>query len=106
MGEDQPLSQNLQDHYAAIESEFKISHEGTSDEIASRALTKLSQLIPEATEELISIVRNGDKEDAVRLQAIKLVFEYTLGKPVPKSTNESDIDKIISSLKSSPAPVQ
>jgi hypothetical protein len=54
--------------------------------------------LPEAGNQLLGILRKGGKEDAVRLQAVKLIFEYTLGKPAAKSTKEDDVQKLIDSL--------
>lgn len=103
MNEDDALSVNLQNYRKAIEEEYKAGSTGTSDELADLAKTRLALLLPEASETLCSILHTGSKEDAVRLSAVKLVFEYTLGKPVPKTDKESDTDKIIRELMASPS---
>lgn len=99
MGEEKKLSEGLKSYEQARSEEFAISTKGTSDEIAENAREKLALLLPEASNELLHILRVGNKDDAVRLQAVKLVFEYTLGKPAAKSTKESDVDKLIESLR-------
>jgi hypothetical protein len=98
MSEDESLGQNLKTYEEARKEEFDVAENGLSDEIATRARTHLANLLPDAAEELTHIVRVGNKDDAVRLQAIKLVFEYTLGKPAAKSTKEDDVDKVIKAL--------
>ena len=98
MSEDQPLSDNLAVYQQAIQEEYELAHSGTSDELASVAQERLFQLLPEASERLLAILCNGDKDDAVPFQAIKFIFEYTLGKPAIALTKENDVDKIIKQL--------
>jgi hydroxylamine reductase (hybrid-cluster protein) len=100
MTDEDPLVEHLKSYEQARNEEFVISTKGTSEEVAEKAREKLALLLPEASNELLHILRVGNKDDAVRLQAVKLVFEYTLGKPAPKGTKESDTDKIIKSLMS------
>ena len=92
------LADGLKSYQQAILEEFEIAANGTSDEIASKARERLALLLPEAGNQLLGILRKGGKEDAVRLNAIKLIFEYTLGKPAAKNTKEDDVDRLIKSL--------
>lgn len=92
------LAASLKSYHQAMREEFEIAKNGTSDEIAEKAREKLALLLPEASNQLLTILRKGGKEDAVRLNAVKLVFEYTLGKPAAKSTKEDDVTKLINSL--------
>ena len=93
MSEDQPLSANLAEHYKAIESEFALSEPSSPVELA---YGKLNSLLDEATQALESILLNAES-DAVRMSGIKLVFEYTLGKPGANS-GEDELSKLIQSL--------
>lgn len=104
MSEDAPLSINLQQYKAALQAEFELGKYGTSDELADVAKERLALLLPEASETLASILHNGTKDDTVRLNAVKMIFEYTIGRPVAKTTDESDINKIINGLMQAPAP--
>lgn len=97
------LAQGLKTYQQALMEEFEVALNGTSDEIAEKAREKLALLLPEAGNQLLTILRNGGKEDAVRLNAVKLVFEYTLGKPAAKNTKEDDFGKILKSLQAEPA---
>lgn len=100
MPEDNPLSQNIQNYHKAIESEFALT---PLDDDASLARTKLLSLLTTATRSLEAILINGDT-DTVRLSAVKLVFEHTLGKP-GSLTADNDLQRIIGSLiPSAPAP--
>lgn len=92
------LSESLSDYHKAIREEFTLATKGTSDEIADEARSKLALLLPDASNELLRILRGGTKEDTVRLGAVKLIFEYTLGKPGTKKTEESDYNKILKEL--------
>lgn len=92
------LSESLKDYYTAIREEMQIATTGTSDDIADAAREKLALLLPDASNELLRILKNGSKEDTVRLGAVKLVFEYTLGKPGTKKVEESDYNKILKEL--------
>lgn len=92
------LAEGLKSYQQAMMEEFELAINGTSDEIAGVARERLALLLPEAGNQLLGILRKGGKEDAVRLQAIKLIFEYTLGKPAAKDTKESDVEKLINSL--------
>lgn len=94
----QSLANGLKSYQQAMEEEFKVAITGTSDEIATKARERLALLLPEAGNQLLGILRKGGKEDAVRLNAIKLIFEYTIGKPAAKSTKEDDVQKLIDSL--------
>lgn len=96
------LSESLKDYYKAIREEMTIAKDGTSDEIADQARSNLAKLLPDASNELLRILRNGGKEDAVRLGAVKLIFEYTLGKPGTKKVEESDYNKILKELMQKP----
>ena len=93
MSEDKPLSENLAEHYKAIESEFHIAGEGTPVEIA---YTKLTSLLSDATKALEQILLNAES-DAVRMSGIKLVFDYTLGKP-GTTGNEDELSQLVKSL--------
>lgn len=92
------LADGLKTYQQAMLEEFEVAVKGTSDEIAEKARERLALLLPEAGNQLLGILRKGGKEDAVRLQAVKLIFEYTLGKPVAKNTKESDVERLIDSL--------
>jgi hypothetical protein len=94
MSEDQPLSKNLAEHYKAIESEFIVSPD---NEPVAVALTKLNNLLDEATQALEQLLIGGESE-AVRMSGIKLVFEYTLGKPGVSNGNEDELSKLVQSL--------
>lgn len=93
MSEDNPLSQNISEYHKAIESEFTLT---TPTDATSVARDHLSTLLPEATKALESILAAGDT-DTVRLSAIKLVFEHTLGKAGTMAT-ETELAKIVGSL--------
>lgn len=97
------LADGLKTYHQAMMEEFEVAVSGTSDEIATKARERLALLLPEAGNQLLTILRNGDKEDAVRLNAVKLIFEYTLGKPAAKNTKEDDVEKLIKSLQSQPS---
>jgi len=92
------LSESLKDYYTAIREEMEIATTGTSDEIAEKARSQLALLLPDASNKLAQILHTGGKEDAVPLAAVKLVFEYTLGKPGTKKVEESDYNKILKEL--------
>lgn len=94
----QSLADGLKSYQQAMLEEFEVAVSGTSDEIAEKARERLALLLPEAGNQLLAILRKGSKDDAVRLNAVKLVFEYTLGKPAAKNTKESDTDRLIKSL--------
>ena len=96
------LAEGLKSYQQAMLEEFEVALTGTSDEIATKARERLALLLPEAGNQLLAILRKGSKDDGVRLQAVKLVFEYTLGKPAAKSTREDDVEKLINSLTESP----
>jgi len=98
MSEDQPISANLSEYREAMEQELRVSPLSTSDELAKTARERLFAVLPEASEELVHIIRVGSKDDAVRFQAIKFVFEQTLGKPSTNNPKEDDVDKIIKTL--------
>lgn len=93
MSEDKPLSENLQQYHQAIESEFALSEPNTPVEVA---YAKLSSLLTEATRALESILLSAES-DAVRMSGIKLVFDYTLGKP-GSAAGEDELTKLIQSL--------
>lgn len=92
------LADGFKSYEQAMREEFDVIQNGTSDEIAEKAREKLALLLPEASNQLLGILLKGSKDDAVKLSAIKLVFEYTLGKPAAKNTKESDVEKLINSL--------
>jgi hypothetical protein len=96
MSEDKPLSQNLAEHYKAIESEFTLSTPGSSSTPVEIAYTKLTSLLSEATRALESILLSAES-DAVRMSGIKLVFDYTLGKP-GSGAGEDELTKLVQSL--------
>lgn len=96
------LATDLQDYYKAMREEMTIAKSGTSDDIADAARQKLALLLPDASNELLRILKAGGKEDAVRLGAVKLVFEYTLGKPGTKKVEDSDYNKILRELINKP----
>lgn len=98
MSEDNSLEDNLKSYEEALREEYDVAVNGLSEDVAKKAREHLAKLLPEAAEELQTILRVGNKDDAVRLNAVKLVFEYTLGKPAAKSTKEDDIDKVIEAL--------
>lgn len=92
------LTDSLKDYYQSIREEFNVASGGTSDEIADQARERLAKLLPDASNELLRILRSGNKDDTVRLGAVKLIFEYTLGKPGTKKVEESDYNKILKEL--------
>lgn len=98
---DTPLSAELMGFRAAQEQEFTDSRTKTSDDLAETARAELFEMLPNAKTELRGIMLNGDKDDTVRLNAIKLVFAYTLGDPKTAS-KESDIEKLIKQLQEKP----
>lgn len=98
MGEDRPISENLSEYRKAMEEELRVAPTLTSDSVAEKARQRLFEILPEAVDELMGIMRIGTKDDAVRLNAIKMVIEGTLGKPGPAKPEESDIDKLINSM--------
>jgi hypothetical protein len=91
--EDKPLSEKLTLYHQAIESEFSLNEPDTPVEIA---YSKLNGLLNEATKALESILLSAES-DAVRMSGIKLVFEYTLGKPGTQSS-EDELTKLVQSL--------
>jgi len=91
--EDKPLSESLKQYHQAIESEFSLSAPDTPVEIA---YSKLNSLLNEATKALESILLSAES-DAVRMSGIKLVFEYTLGKPGLQAS-EDELTKLVKSL--------
>ena len=91
--EDKPLSAQLQEYHKAFESEFNLSAPDTPVEVA---YNKLTGLLTEATKALESILLSAES-DAVRMSGIKLVFEYTLGKPGSQA-GEDELTKLITSL--------
>ena len=93
MSEDKSLSQNLSEHYRAIESEFALNAPTTPVEIAQ---AKLVGLLSEATQALESILLSSES-DAVRMSGIKLVFDYTMGKP-GAAQGEDELSKLVQSL--------
>lgn len=96
--EELTLTQTLKDYHESLREEFHLASGGTSDEIADDARSKLALLLPDASNELLRILRSGSKDDTVRLGAVKLIFEYTLGKPGTKKVEESDYNKILKEL--------
>ena len=88
-----PLSTQLAEHYKAIESEFSINEPSTPVEVA---YSKLTSLLSEATKALESILLSAES-DAVRMSGIKLVFDYTLGKP-GTAAGEDELTKLVQSL--------
>lgn len=100
------LAEGLKSYQQALAEEFELAVNGTSDEIAVKSRERLALLLPEAGNQLLAILRKGGKEDVVRLNAIKLIFEYTIGKPAAKSTKEDDVQKLIDSLTAQDAKVQ
>jgi hypothetical protein len=95
--EDKPLSEKLTLYHQAIQSEFALSEPNSPVELA---YTKLNSLLDEATKALESILL-GAESDAVRMSGIKLVFEYTLGKPGTQA-NEDELSKLVKSLTAKP----
>lgn len=98
MSEDNPLSQNIIDYHKAIESEFALT--ATKDPV-DQARERLSGLLPEAAKALEQILISGDS-DTVRLSAVKLVFEHTLGKGATLA-QESELTRLVGSLTAKPA---
>lgn len=98
MSDDKPISSNLAEYRKAMEEELKVSADSTSDELAAKAKEKLFSILPEATEELVSIMRTGTKDDAVRFNAAKFIFEATLGKPKAADPEKDDITKLIEKM--------
>ena len=94
--EDKPLSAKLAEHYKAIESEFSIGVNGAANTPVEEAYTQLNSLLSEATKALESILLTAES-DAVRMSGIKLVFEYTLGKPGSQA-GEDELTKLVQSL--------
>jgi hypothetical protein len=94
MDENKPLSENLQDHYRAISSEFAVKQNDTAANIARE---QLGELLPDAIKALEQMLLSADSE-SVRMSGIKLVLEYTVGKPGVVS-NEDELFKLITSLK-------
>ena len=93
MEPDKPLSENLQEYHQAIQSEFALGEPNTPVELA---YSKLTSLLTDATRALEAILLNAES-DAVRMSGIKLVFDYTLGKP-GSASGEDELTKLISSL--------
>ena len=96
--EDKPLSAQLQEYHKAFESEFALS---PADSPVELAYSKLNSLLDEAMKALESILLSAES-DAVRMSGIKLVFEYTLGKPGTQSS-EDELTKLVQSLTATPA---
>ena len=93
--EDKPLSEKLQEYHKAISSEFASNEPNDPVAIAKAKLTDLLSTATRALEQLLIAAES----DAVRMSGIKLVFDYTLGKPgVP--TGEDELTKLIASLTS------
>jgi hypothetical protein len=88
-----PLSDQLKQYHQAIESEFSLSEPDSPSEIA---YVKLNGLLNEATKALEQILLSGES-DAVRMSGIKLVFDYTLGKP-GSGAGEDELSKLVKSL--------
>lgn len=91
--EDKPLSESLHLYHKSIESEFSITD--TSSPVEA-AYAQLNSLLTEATRALESILLSAES-DAVRMSGIKLVFEYTLGKPGAVA-GEDELTKLVKSL--------
>jgi hypothetical protein len=94
--EDKPLSAKLAEHYKAIESEFALSASESANSPVEVAYNQLNSLLSEATKALESILLTAES-DAVRMSGIKLVFEYTLGKP-GSTAGEDELSKLVKSL--------
>jgi hypothetical protein len=94
MDENKPLSENLQDHYNAIKSEFEVKQNDTAANIAR---DRLSEILPDAVKALEEMLLSAESE-SVRMSGVKLVLEYTVGKPGQVS-NEDELFKLITSLK-------
>jgi len=94
--EDKPLSTQLAEHYKAIESEFQINTSDAPQTPVEIAYTKLTSLLTDATRALESILLNADS-DSVRMSGIKLIFDYTLGKP-GSAAGEDELTKLVQSL--------
>jgi len=98
--EDKPLSTQLAEHYKAIESEFQLNTSTSTSDAPQTpveiAYTKLTSLLTDATRALESILLNADS-DSVRMSGIKLIFDYTLGKP-GSAAGEDELTKLVQSL--------
>ena len=92
--EEKPLNDNLKDYYDAISSEFSISSE---NDVVTKARNEITDLLPQAVIALRSLLIAGETE-SIRFNAIKLVFEHTMGKP-GSGAAEDELTKIIAGLK-------
>lgn len=93
MSEDKPLSDNINAYYKAVSSEFEIKQDDT---VANQAREQLTGLLPDAVKALEQTLVGAESE-AVRMSAIKLVIEYTVGKP-GNISNEDELSKLINML--------
>jgi hypothetical protein len=91
--DDIPLDAKLREYHKAFEQEFSLSADETPVQVARDSLTNL---LPNATKALEQILISAES-DAVRLNAIKLVFEHTLGKP-GTGTTEDEMANLIKGL--------
>lgn len=97
------LNENLNEYYQAIQSEFTESKLSDSDQLAETVRKNLFELLDSCKSALHQILLTGDS-DSARLQAVKLVFAYTLGDG-KASAQENDINKLVESLKANDSKV-
>ena len=98
MSEEEDFVSNLKTYEEALKEEHATVENDTDEAAVKKARVRLFRILPNAVQELNRIVISGDKEDAVSLSAIKTVLEYTIGKPVAKSTKEDDVGNIVEAL--------
>lgn len=91
------LNDELKKYREALEGEYRNDALSDSDELAEKVRTQLFELLDASRTALHQILLTGDS-DSVRLQAIKLIFAYTLGDGTA-SAKENDINKLVESLK-------
>lgn len=96
--EDKPLNEKLQEHYKAISSEFSL---GNNNSTVESAKAELSELLTTAVQALRRLLLTAESE-AVTMSGIKLVFDYTLGKP-GAAGSEDELSTLISALTAKPA---
>jgi hypothetical protein len=83
----------LQEYHRAISSEFAAD---SDTDLVSATLSELNQLLTTATQSLQRLLIAAESE-SVQMSAIKLVFDYTLGKP-GATAGEDEITKLLTSL--------
>lgn len=97
---DTPLSESLTQYQAGIREGQRLATTSTSiSPDVENAPRLIAALLPEAIRSLAILLVNPET-DNVRLGAIKLVFEYSIGKPDSTNKNTNEIDALIKQLQS------